>query len=64
MKKAMAREIYANQYEVHCAVCGKQVGFFDKGYKGNGVTCAWCKRNLSFAVREDETIVWCKHNKH
>ena len=62
-KKAMARVVYAGQYEVHCVVCGKQLGFYEKGFKGSGLTCSWCKRDLSFIVQDEETIVRCKHKK-
>ena len=63
MKKAKTREFYAGKYEVHCSICGAQLGFFDKGDGGDGLTCTRCKRNLSFTVRDGETIVRCKQDR-
>ena len=63
MNKAKMREKYAGQYEVHCVVCGAQIGFFNKGEAGEGLTCGRCKRPLSFIVQDGVTVVRCQQQK-
>lgn len=63
MKKAEKRTVHAGQYEVHCSICGAELGFFDKGAKGEDIRCSRCKRNLSFMVQDGVTIVRCKQVK-
>lgn len=63
MRKAEKRAAHAGQFEVHCSICGAELGFFEKGAKGEDVRCFRCKRNLSFIVQDGVTIVQCKHAK-
>lgn len=59
MKRKNAGSGLMGQYEVHCVVCGAQLGFFEKGAKGECVPCSRCKRKLSFVVRDGHTVVKC-----
>lgn len=63
MKDSRVEGIPVGQYEVHCTVCGARLGFYAKGTQGNGVPCIRCKRDLSFMVRDGETIVCCKQER-
>ncbi len=64
MRKAEKRLAHIGEFEVHCSICGAELGFFGKGTKGEDVRCFRCKRNLSFMVKDGETIVRCKQDKN
>lgn len=63
MKNAKFEGLPADQYEVHCTVCGARLGFYNKGSLGNMVPCCRCKSNLSFMVLDGEMIVRSRKEK-